>query len=141
MGSRCSAPGCKGGYFSKNDKSDKNLAVFKFPKETTLKDKWIKSIPRKDWVPTENSGVCEVHFTESDFKTERDEKNPKRKEDRGQLKRKYLTSVAVPTVFPNCPKHLTTPRKPSRTSTSTIEGRIQMELIRSETEYIRLEQQ
>ncbi|KAH7977297.1 hypothetical protein HPB49_000377 [Dermacentor silvarum] len=33
------------------------------------KDQWLRAIPRKDFTPSVNSKVCELHFQTSDFIT------------------------------------------------------------------------
>ena len=64
-------------------------------------------MPRLNWTPSNNSVLCEKHFEESCFKTERNDlKNDRRKQRKGELQRKELKDDAVPTIWPNCPNHL-----------------------------------
>ncbi|TRY61555.1 hypothetical protein TCAL_16292, partial [Tigriopus californicus] len=94
----CASPGCTTGFKSKP--SDSSVSLHKFPDDPDL------------------------HFkvTTSDF----------RRKDQPivsiELTRRYLTSEAVPSVFPNLPKYLSTTRKPTpRTNTtSTTESRRQI---------------
>jgi len=76
-----------------------------FPvKDSTRKQQWIKNISREDvngkpWQPSSYDRVCSAHFTPADYKV-------------GTLL-KCLKDDAVPTVFPNYPRHkqLTPSRK------------------------------
>ncbi|XP_049516049.1 THAP domain-containing protein 2-like [Dermacentor silvarum] len=61
---RCCVPGCRGNY----DPGPK-VHVFSFPKDGNRKDQWLRAIPRKDFTPSVNSKVCELHFQTSDFIT------------------------------------------------------------------------
>ena len=58
MVNKCCVPKCHSGYSSVKRK----VASFHFPKDTGLKTAWIRFVNRKDWQPTENSVVCELHF-------------------------------------------------------------------------------
>ena len=62
----------------------------------------MRAIPRDDWEPTSNSGVCKRHFIPDNLLLERTEK--KRKESRWHLLR--LKSDVIPTIFPDCPAYL-----------------------------------
>lgn len=44
--------------FARKDK----LSVFTFPKDESLREKWLNIFPRKDEFSTKNSGVCILHF-------------------------------------------------------------------------------
>lgn len=57
----------------------------RFPKDEAQRSAWLKAIRRENFVPTNNSMVCIVHFTEDDF------------QKRPDLIR--LTNKAVPSVF------------------------------------------
>ena len=98
------------------------LSRFHFPVDPDLRTKWINAVPRKDWVPSKNSVLCEKHFLDSDFKTEREDKNKARKKsDRKStrlnsshtvisyavfcLKKKKKKTPPTPTPPPRFPTH------------------------------------
>ena len=80
------------------------------------------------------------HFEESCFKTERNDiKNYRRKQRKGELQRKELKDDAVPTIWPNCPNHLsiTAPRCTKLTSSSLrskLDNDRELERLRKEDE-------
>lgn len=43
------------------------VLVFSFPSDPHLKERWINSTGRKDWMPTKSSTFCSKHFMESDY--------------------------------------------------------------------------
>lgn len=47
MPNKCCVPGCNGNY-----KTGKKIQVFSFPKDGDTLKKWLRAIPRKDFVPT-----------------------------------------------------------------------------------------
>ena len=49
---KCCVPECKGNY-----KSGPRVAVFSFPKDEDLRQKWIHAIKRKDFFPSKTSKV------------------------------------------------------------------------------------
>lgn len=57
-GNYCSVPLCdgRGGH--------------KFPKEKTMRFKWLVAVRRDKWTPTDASVVCRRHFRSSDYRTE-----------------------------------------------------------------------
>ncbi|XP_035212329.1 uncharacterized protein LOC118186361 [Stegodyphus dumicola] len=58
MPHKCAVATCRGNY-----KNGPKVAVFKFPNETELRMKWIRSLRRKDgFQPTKHTRVCELHF-------------------------------------------------------------------------------
>ncbi|XP_077517009.1 uncharacterized protein LOC144127903 isoform X2 [Amblyomma americanum] len=99
---RCCVPGCRGNY-----QNGPKVRVYCFPRDEVRRKAWLRAIPRKDFTPTEHSRVCELHFHAGDFITtlsHQDELTGKIievKRDRLQLK-----IDAAPSVFPNCPKYL-----------------------------------
>ena len=98
MGRTCVAPGCKAGY--KSSKENEKVTIYRF------KEHWKKYIPRKDWLPTENCGLCEQHFVASDYTIERcNNTNEKRKNILGSVIKPRLKPDAVPSVFPNLPSY------------------------------------
>ncbi|CAL1277369.1 unnamed protein product, partial [Larinioides sclopetarius] len=52
-----SVPACRGNYEEAN-----KVAVFSFPTDECLKEKWLRAIPRKYFYVTKNSKVYEKHF-------------------------------------------------------------------------------
>ena len=52
MPRKCCAPGCKGNYTN-----GPNVSVFFFPKEESLKMKWINAIHGENFVPSKQSVV------------------------------------------------------------------------------------
>ena len=66
MVNKCSALKCQTGYSSDDNKK---LSSFHFPltKDEELNQKWIRFVNRKDWIPSKNSVLCELHFEEKFF--------------------------------------------------------------------------
>ena len=50
-------PGCYS-----NTKRDQELSFHKFPKDESMKRKWLNAIKRKDFIPSEHHRVCSMHF-------------------------------------------------------------------------------
>ncbi|XP_067011580.2 forkhead box protein N3 [Anabrus simplex] len=98
MGRSCCVPGCKSNYGNAS-----HVTIFKFPKDKTLREIWLRNIHREDFDINNKTVVCVKHFEpkfvvrEDLFPTEYGEpvrvsrKNPK------------LTSDAIPTIFPDAP--------------------------------------
>ena len=58
------------------------VQTFPFPEEgkaPQLRKMWIEQIGIEDWKPTKSSRVCQKHFREEDFVTEKDAKGRTRK--------------------------------------------------------------
>ena len=87
-GFTCSVPGC----FS-NDKRNRGISFYKFPKDKKLKKIWLQQISRKDFKPTNGHRVCSQHFEGG--------------------KKTYLNNV--PTVFPLSKTHQKVNTEPRRT--------------------------
>ena len=66
MAFTCCVPECNTGYCS--SQAVEKVAVFRFPKNDKLCQKWIKAISRKSWLPEDNHKVCAKHFNVDDFK-------------------------------------------------------------------------
>ena len=60
-----------------------------------MKEKWLKSIKRKDFCPTKSSVVCSEHFQANMYRV-----------PLGLKRRPLLKLDAVPTVFPSYPSYL-----------------------------------
>ena len=56
-GCTCYVPGCYS-----NTERDKELSFHKFPRDVSLREKWINSIKRKDFISGEQHRVCSQHF-------------------------------------------------------------------------------
>ncbi|GFT62346.1 ADP-ribosylation factor-like protein 6 [Nephila pilipes] len=86
-----------------------------FPKDDSLRKKWIKAICKKDFIPSNYSMVSELHFTEDAIfrKTEvYDEKTGIKISV--PLKRCRLKSFAVSSIFPNCLKYFSMSLNPAQ---------------------------
>ena len=59
MPNDCVAPGCDYGRSFQGKRS-----LFSFPKEAEMRSRWLRSIPRVNFVPSHFSRVCEVHYEE-----------------------------------------------------------------------------
>ena len=46
---------------------DKGVCMFRFPKDSKLKQTWFIKCRRKNYIVNEHSRVCEKHFDDSDF--------------------------------------------------------------------------
>ena len=91
MPNRCVAFGCN------NTSSVAGVSVFKFPKEESLKRKWIKQVKRTrdKWAgPTVCSVVCSNHFTDDCFNDDCE-----LHESFGLRRVRRLKDSAVPTIF------------------------------------------
>ncbi|KYN01446.1 hypothetical protein ALC62_07762, partial [Cyphomyrmex costatus] len=62
---KCCVPNCNGNY-----KNGPKVATFSFPKNEETKRKWLHAICRKDFQPTNNSKVRELHFRLSEIERE-----------------------------------------------------------------------
>ena len=70
---KCCVPGCRTNYDSPKTDADtapqgqSKISVFKLPKDPVRRQQWVSKIPRKDWTPSDSSGVCELHFKQEDI--------------------------------------------------------------------------
>ena len=119
MPNRCCVPGCRGNYDDGN-----RVSVFIFPKESSLREKWIKAIHREDFNPAPRSVVCERHFADSLIIREDTLTRPD-----GTVitatRKPTLTKNAVPHIFPCQPKYLTTSLPPVRTTPEERQSRLE----------------
>ena len=83
-----SVPGC-----FNNDKRNRGISFYKFPKDKKLKKIWLQQISRKDFKLTNGHRVCSQHFEGG--------------------KKTYLNNV--PTVFPLSKTHQKVNTEPRRT--------------------------
>ena len=123
--SSCVVPGCKSGYGSEG-KLPPGVSKHFFPKDKKRRELWIKAIPRDKWKPSKASIVCSLHFSDDDFKTERQDSNPSRKKF-GSLKRRRLKENAVPTKFPGLPSYLSVSKPKERSKNTSSFNRQQRE--------------
>ncbi|GBO00858.1 hypothetical protein AVEN_54837-1 [Araneus ventricosus] len=102
MPCKCSVPACRGNY----DESTK-VAVFSFPNDERLREKWLHAIRRTDFKITKNSKVCEKHFKDGEVLRNSTFCNEKTGETiSAPLKRPKLKENAVPSIFPGCPSYM-----------------------------------
>ena len=85
---------------------------------------WESKVPQEGFKATKNSVLWEKHFTLNDFQIESiDISNKWRAQKKGKmLQQKFPTEDAVPSLWPNCPQHLSKPQiyiRPTRLSTSS----------------------
>ncbi|KAH9645026.1 hypothetical protein HF086_003356, partial [Spodoptera exigua] len=78
---RCSVPSCS------------NTANHGFPKNLTLRKRWLKAIRRTDFVPRNGARICRSHFQDSDYVKISDYTGLR-------LQHRFLKKSAVPSIFP-----------------------------------------
>ncbi|GBN64872.1 hypothetical protein AVEN_38805-1 [Araneus ventricosus] len=99
MPCKCSVTPCRGNYYESNQ-----VAVFSFPNDERLRERWLHAIPKKDFNITKNSKVCEEHFKDSEVLLNSTFSNEKTGETiSAPMKRPKLKENAVPSIFPGCP--------------------------------------
>ena len=114
MVNKCAAFGCTSGYKRKGQNPDdsaggQKITFHSFPlHDRLLCQKWLRSNPRKDFVPSKHSRLCSLHFHPSDFVDMHKDTNKRRDRVRAdkKLQRRYLKDDAVPSIFPNAPEYL-----------------------------------
>ena len=125
----CCVPECNTGY--RSSQAVEKVAVFRFPKNNNLRQKWIKAIPRKNWLPGDSHRVCAKHFNSDDFKiTSSNTRMSRRNSSDSQiLRRQRLKPNAVPRIFPNLPAYLSsTPTTSRATSCSFSSARLEWKM-------------
>ena len=60
MGKHCAAYGCRNSSV-KDEEKDKGISLHKFPKESTLRNKWAFAMNRKGFQPNNYSSVCSAY--------------------------------------------------------------------------------
>jgi len=115
---KCCAYSCKSGYESTTN--DAGVTFHAFPLDPQQRLKWKRANPRKDFSPTKYSRLCSLHFQPGDFVEVRQDTNKSRSRKKCEtpLKRR-LKDGAVPSVFPEAPKYLSTPAPVPRPTTKT----------------------
>ncbi|QQP56977.1 Putative LOC100212901, partial [Caligus rogercresseyi] len=120
MGKVCVAPGCKSGYKPKGNEGKKRR-FHMFPKDESLRQLWTKAVPRKNWIPSRHSALCDVHFMPSDYKPESTDSNPSRSDRSGKT---LCLKILKNSNFPNLPHYYSKKPPPKRSSTSTSSSRL-----------------
>ena len=124
MVNKCSAYGCKSGYDSVG-KENEGVSFHSFPlNNPVLCGKWIKANPRRDFVPGKYSKMCSLHFLSTDFVAGVKDTNKTRIKKRSESNKaarpkSKLREDAVPSIFPNAPSYLSTPKQVRSTSKSS----------------------
>nr|XP_012218253.1 PREDICTED: THAP domain-containing protein 4-like [Linepithema humile] len=53
------------------NRTEKGVRLFLFPADDVRRQQWIYNLCRESWTPTKYSRLCEEHFEESQFETNR----------------------------------------------------------------------
>ncbi|CAN7944236.1 unnamed protein product [Ixodes pacificus] len=122
MPNKCCVPRCTSNYKTGNQEQ-----VFSFPKDDDTLKKWIRAIPRKDFVPTSYTKVCAVHFDPSCIERATSYTDPRTgKVLEAALPVPRLRPGSVPKIFPAYPsylsKHVTNTRDAPDTKKSRQEA-------------------
>ena len=89
-----------------------------------MRNIWLSRVPRIGFKVTDNSVLCEKHFSPEHFKSGRIDENSSRRKKKGdKLFRKELNHDAIPNIWPNCPSHLSKPRNIGTTKFATLHVR------------------
>ncbi|KAM7307152.1 uncharacterized protein ISCGN_010788 [Ixodes scapularis] len=132
MPNKCCVPRCTSNY-----KTGKKEQVFSFPKDDDTLKKWIRAIPRKDFVPTSYTKVlsrlrtfstfvqvCAVHFDPSCIERTTSYTDPRTgKVLEAALPVPRLRPGSVPKIFPACPSYLSKPVTNTRDAPDTKKSR------------------
>lgn len=89
-GGTCCVVGCANYTSPKNP----GVSFHAFPRNTALRRKWVASIGRKNWHPSQRSAVCSDHFRPECFRFVKESSKLGK-----PVCRRRLKSVAVPTLF------------------------------------------
>ena len=107
MPHKCCEPNCNSGYRSCKD--TEKYAMFRFPRDVDLKNKWLSAIPRKNWIVTGNIRVWSKRFEKKILKCHqlikelKDVNLDSRKTS--QLCRLVLNPFAIPHIFLGLPSY------------------------------------
>ena len=69
----------------------------KFPDDQKHGDVWRNKIPHQKWDVTEHTRICHKHFLPTDYESERNDKQSRRKSKKGDFVLWILKSAAVST--------------------------------------------
>ncbi|KAH6930438.1 hypothetical protein HPB50_013562 [Hyalomma asiaticum] len=102
MGRTCFIPSCRSGYRTRAER----VPLFKAPSDRDRLEQWRRAIPRADRTLTPTHNVCAKHFSKDMIST------AYHLQFKGKVlldvpKRPVLYINAIPTLFPDCSKHLT----------------------------------
>ena len=122
----CCAPGC-----SNSRKTRGNLQFYRIPKDINRRRVWLKRIRRKNFMPTENTRLCSVHFLGGQKSDDIDSVsyNPsifKHSHVKPKLKRSTKNSLATIRVSNAPPQVRRKSRKPVRSTLCFDEGTYQV---------------
>ena len=108
------------------------VSVFRFPKESNLRKKWIEQVKRTRayWSgPTGNSVLCSAHFTSDCFEPSQSAY--------GIKKRIALTKDAIPTIFKRPAESVGAGRHTPRTKRAAC-GKLNRSRVRSNISHVAL---
>ncbi|KAF5276502.1 hypothetical protein FQA39_LY06571 [Lamprigera yunnana] len=78
----------------------KKVTMFKFPNDPVINKKWVANIPRKNFVTTKSTKICELHFEEENIMRTSSAQDTRSSEATiTNLKIPKLRPHAVPTIF------------------------------------------
>ena len=86
----CCVPTCKGRQPTKSGKYAK-IKLHRFPQDVRRRIQWANLIKRQNWVPNDNSRICERHFENDQFFIHYGANSNNR----------VLHKNAIPTIFPH----------------------------------------
>ncbi|KAF8773028.1 hypothetical protein HNY73_015723 [Argiope bruennichi] len=134
---KCSVLACRGNYDEEN-----KVAVFGYPIDEALKEKWLHAIPRKNFTITKNSKVCERQFKDGEVLYRTTFYNERTGETLSSpLKKPRRKENAVSSIFPGCPTYLSSSTSSIRESPSKRRKRFeQVQMERSITESLNSKQ-
>ena len=97
---KCCVPNCRSGYAENKEVGLElqKISIFPFPQDVEMRRKWVRAIPRDNWNPVMNSGVCQLHFISEDCQEDGEGSNGRRKRKKGTLKLGKLEDDAVPHI-------------------------------------------
>ena len=96
------------------------LKLHRFPSDLYRKQQWMNKIQRPDWVPTNSSRICEMHFERTEYE----------ELENGQLK---LRKDAIPTIFNH---YLPDPLALVETEIGRLEFRQNLDALRNDHDYL-----
>ncbi|KAL4107529.1 hypothetical protein QTP88_017865 [Uroleucon formosanum] len=114
----CYVVGCQTGYKS----NDEKVSTFSFPKNEEMQNKWIKAIPRKDFIVSKNAAICAKHFTPDQIIT---------KWTSGVGEQKVVINLKIPKLQKNAipclfagPKYLSNLQKKRKSPTNRVDSKL-----------------
>ena len=87
MVNKCCVFNCRSNYIGQEQRN----AVFTFPADVDMRNRWIKFVNRKDWQPSSSSVICVKHFEDKYLKKGEQDK-------RYRLDKKLKP---IPTIYPS----------------------------------------